>query len=51
MIVPAVILIAVSVLFFLTLLALHASGRLPHPFLTLLALVAALVVGIALAMS
>lgn len=51
MIVPAVILIAVSVLFFLTSLALHASGRLAHPFLTLLALVAALVVGLALAMS
>jgi hypothetical protein len=50
MIVPAVILIALSVLFFLTSLALHATWRLPHPFLTLLALAVALVLGLASAL-
>jgi hypothetical protein len=50
MIVLAVGLIALSVLFFLTSLALHACGRLPHPYLVVTALVGTLVLGLALAM-
>jgi hypothetical protein len=50
MIVLAVTLIALSVLFFLTALALHACGRLPHPALVATALIGTLVLGLAFAM-
>jgi hypothetical protein len=50
MIVLAVALIALSILFLLTSLALHACGRLQHPFLVLLALVGTLVLGLGFAM-
>jgi len=50
MIMVAVALIALSILFLLTSLALHAAGRLPHPFFVVLALVGTLVLGLAFAM-
>jgi hypothetical protein len=49
-IVPAVTLIALAVLFFLTSLALYASDRLRHPVPTLLALAAALLLGLTFAL-
>jgi hypothetical protein len=51
MIVPGVTLIALAVLFLLTSLALQACDRLPHPLVTVVALVATLVLGLAFAMS
>ena len=51
MIMPGVTLIALAVLFLLTSLALQVCDRLPHPFLTVFALIVTLVLGLAFAMS
>jgi hypothetical protein len=50
MIVLAVALIALSILFLLTSLALYEGGRLRHPLLVVLALIGTLVLGLAFAM-